>query len=255
MPNRVRLLYVWDMAKPEEMPPGALARAVTRAARTAALSTLGAGGWPYGSLVLLAVDPAGAPLLLLSTLAEHTKNFVADDRVSLLADGTASLAEPLTGPRASILGRLGRSTDPAHRARFLARHPDAAGYAGFGDFAIYAMTVERVHLVAGFGRIHWIDSADFLYAGETGALAAAEAEIVDHMNRDHAEAIDLYARHLLGQDGTGWRMTGCDAEGCDLLRDGRHARLPFDRPVASAEAARQELVALVRRARAAPPSA
>ena len=234
--------------------PAQQARAVARACRTASLATIMAGNGvplgghhPYASLVLVAFDHDASPLLLISRLADHTKNILGHDRVSLLCDGTAGLSEPLTGPRVSLLGVAEKTDDPRHRARYLARHPSAEMYAGFGDFAFYKMQVERAHLVAGFGKIHWLD--DYLYAGDTAALAEAEADILQHMNTDHADAVQLYATRLLGKSGNGWRLCGLDAEGADLLKDGEVARLDFAKTVATAEEARVELVRLVKQAR------
>lgn len=240
-----------------DLPPGAVARGVLRAADRATLATLVRGdqpdaGGPYASLVLMALDHDASPLLLISTLADHTRNVAADSRVSLLVDGTAGLDEPLTGPRVSVQGSAARTDDPRHRARFLARHPGAAMYAGFKDFAFYRVAVARAHLVAGFGRIHWIAAADLLFDTRgSAALAESEAAIVEHMNADHADAVQLYATRLLHQDGEGWRMTGVDPEGADLRHGGRVARLPFAAPVHDAESARAALVQLVRQARQA----
>lgn len=239
-------------SRAENLTPGAAARRLMRRQRTAALATSTAdGGWPYASLVLVAADHDGTPILLLSRLAEHTRNLEAEPRAALLFDGTAGLASPLTGERATVLGRAARTAEPRLRQRFLARHPDAAGYADFGDFGFFRFEVERAHLVAGFGRIHWAERADVLYQGDFSALAAHEAEIVDHMNGEHADAVQLYAVKLLGGAGDGWRMTGCDPEGCDLARGGETLRLDFEAPVATPEEARAELVRLVKRARAA----
>ena len=231
--------------------PAATVRRLIRAADTAALGVLHPdGGRPYISLVLVACDHDASPLLLISALAEHTRAIRADARVSLLFDGTAGLDSRLTGARATVLGTC--AVDEAARGRFLARHPDAAAYAGFADFACHRVAIERAHLVAGFGRIHWVDGTEVLRPLPAGSeLAAHEAGIVRHMNDDHADAVALYARVLLGLDGDGWRMTGCDAEGIDLRLGGRVARLDFARPVADAEAARRELVRLVREARSA----
>jgi len=241
---------------PDQQTPAWQARAVARACRTAVLATCmsGGGGQPYASLVLVAFDHDGAPLLLVSRLADHTKNILSDSRVSLLCDGTAGFAEPLTGPRASLQGRAEKTDDPHHHARFLARHPGAAMYAGFGDFGFWRIAVARAHLVAGFGRIHWFE--DYPIDGDWSALAEAEADILQHMNTDHADAVQLYATRLLGRTGDGWQLCGIDPEGCDLIRgdddSGRElARLPFGRSVADAEGARGELVRLVKQARAA----
>jgi putative heme iron utilization protein len=206
--------------------------------------------WPYASLVLVAADHDLSPILLISRLAEHTRAIGRDDRVSLLFDGTAGLAQPLTGPRLSVLGRAAPSDDDRLKARFLARHPDAALYASFADFHIYRVAIERAHLVGGFGKIHWIAAADLSSAPPPAALVEAEAGIVAHMNDDHADALDLYAVRLLGQTGTDWRMTGIDSEGFDLRRGGLVQRLSFDHAIATAEEARKALISLVARARA-----
>jgi len=225
-----------------------LLRSLDRAALATSLAPASGGG-PYVSLVLVATAPDGAPLLLLSDLAQHSVNIAAEPRVALLFDGTAGLSEPLTGARATVLGRAERSGDERLRARFLARHPGAALYAGFADFHLYRVAVERANLVAGFGRIDWIAAAELLPAG-LAALADSEADIVRHMNEDHETAVALYARVLLGRQGEGWRLTGIDAEGIDLRRDGEVARLDFAAPVGDAQAARAALVRLAQEARA-----
>ncbi|NQW08442.1 MAG: DUF2470 domain-containing protein [Alphaproteobacteria bacterium] len=230
-------------------------RALLRATDRATLATAqrDTGSWPYASLVMLALDPSARPLLLISSLADHTKNLERDPRASLLIDATQGLDEPLTGARATLMGRVTviDSADAATvaRDRFLRRHPSAELYAGFGDFACWRMEVDRAHLVAGFGDIHWIDGAEAIRP-PAGPLPDQESEVVAHMNADHAEAIELYACVLLGRQGVGWRLTGVDAEGADLRRSGEVARLTFDNPVRDAEGARVELVRLVKRARA-----
>lgn len=235
----------------EAASPAETARDLMRRCDTASLATaLGSQEWPYASLVLSAVDHAGSPILLLSTLAEHTQNLLRRPEACLLFDGTAGLDSRLTGARVSVLGHLERTDDASSRARFLARHPDAAGYADFGDFDFYALRVTRAHLVAGFGRIDWIEADDLLYpVPEDSPLGAQEADVIGHMNEDHADAIALYARELLGASGDDWQMTGVDPEGADLRRGGRVLRLPFDKPIRDAEGARVELVRLVKRAR------
>jgi len=229
-------------------------RSLLRGLDRASFATLLPGepaGWPYASLVLVAVDHDLTPILLLSDMAEHTKAIKAEDRVSLLFDGTVGLDQPLTGPRVTVLGRAARTDDERLKSRFLARHPDAALYAGFKDFAFYRLVVERVHLVGGFGQIRWISAAD-LAAPPAEGLAEAEAGIVAHMNADHADAVQLYAAKLIGRAGDGWKMTGIDPEGIDLRMGGEVARLPFDEPLRAAAEARKALVALVGKARALP---
>ncbi|TAJ85188.1 MAG: HugZ family protein [Reyranella sp.] len=229
-------------------------RGLLRALDRASLATLLPGepaGWPYASLVLVAVDHDLSPILLMSDMAEHTKAIKADGRVSLLFDGTGGLDQPLTGPRVTVLGRVERTGDERLKARFLARHPDAALYAGFKDFGFYRIALERAHLVGGFGKIRWIDVAE-LAPPQAEGLVEAEAGIIDHMNADHADAIQLYAAKLLGRAGDGWKMTGIDPEGIDLRRGGEVARLGFDAPLQAAGEARKILVNMVARARSMP---
>lgn len=236
-----------------EETPAFTARRLLRSLDRATLATSlgdGEGTWPYASLVLVAADFDASPLLLISTLAEHTKNVQRDSRASLLFDATQGLDDPLTGARVTVLGALRPDPDPIRLRRFVARHPAAALYAGFKDFALYRMTLARAHLVAGFGRIHWIDARAILPGDDGNAwLRDAEPGILDHMNRDHAATIDLYAEKLLGLGGSGWRLTGVDREGADLRRGGMVARLPFPAPVDDLDAVRQSFVALAQSAK------
>jgi hypothetical protein len=232
---------------------GTEARRLMRRSGFAALGTSHQGA-PYVSLVAVACRHDAAPLLMLSKLAQHTRNFLADSRVSLLFDGTREFADPLAGPRLTVLGRIEACDEVAPRERFVARHPDSAAYAGFGDFRLYRVAVERGHFVAGFGRISWIESAELRFSGDSGALAAAEPGILAHMNEDHADAVALFAERLLHKPGSGWRMTGIDPEGLDLRSGSETARIDFDAPVLNAAAARSALVALTHAARSAQPA-
>src|SRR5688572_9555369 len=116
--------------------PEAEARRLIRTRQHGALGTLMVGR-PYVSLVATACDIEAAPLLLLSDLAQHTKNLLADPRVSLLFEATAGNPDPLGGPRLTVIGRAERCDEPRAAVRFAARHPSSAQYAGFGDFHLY----------------------------------------------------------------------------------------------------------------------
>jgi hypothetical protein len=227
--------------------PAVFGRLLARGSSRAALAT-SLKGAPYASLVLFAVDLDASPLLLLSDLAQHSRNIAFEPRVSLLLDATAGHPDPLTGPRLTLLGNALRLDDPRCLGRFTSHHPSSADYAGFRDFHLYRVTVERGHLVAGFGRIDWIDGAAFRFRSNANALAAAEFDILRHMNEDHSEAIAQYASSLLGRRGTSWRMTGIDPEGIDMRCEGETARLDFAPPVVSPvltpQAARAALVQL-----------
>jgi putative heme iron utilization protein len=201
-------------------------------------------GWPYGSLVMIAVDHDLSPILLLSDLAEHTKNLAADARVSLLIDGTGGAEDPLSAPRVTLLGRIARSEDRGDAARYIAHHPAAALPAGFADFHYYRLTVERAHLVAGFGRISWLE-AEQLRPPVPDALVRDERRLIDALNQDAGLVRRLAAAS--GADGAdGWKIAGIDRDGIDLRQRGRALRTWFERPVDSVDDALGALETMLR---------
>lgn len=230
--------------------PRQAAKKLMREARSGALATLMVGsGDPYCSLVNVASAADGAPLLLISQLALHTRNILADPRASLMLDERKA-GDPLEGARVMLMGRAVADPGAEARARYLARQPESAMFAGFKDFAIYRIAVERAHLVAGFGRIVDLAPADILVdTGAAGPLMAREAEACAHMNADHAEAVRLYATRLLGAPDGAWQCVGCDPEGLELQLGRSALRLPFPRPVHSPSALRQVLRQLADAAR------
>jgi heme iron utilization protein len=222
--------------------PQVAAKKLLREGRTGALATLMVGsGDPYCSLVNVATAADGSPLLLLSRLAVHTKNLLADPRVSLMIDERKQ-GDPLEGARVMLMGRAAATGDPNARRRYLWRQSEAIAFADFGDFAFYRIGLNGVHLVAGFGRIVDLEPADLLIdlAG-ADALMAAEADAVDHMNRDHADTLRLFATNLLGAADGPWLCVGCDPEGLDLQHDRTGLRLPFPRRINSPDVLRQVL--------------
>ncbi len=132
------------------------------AARTATLSVIDvATGTPYGALVNIAASPKGSVVMLLSQLAKHTEGLVADPRASLLVTGRLPThGDVLTGFRASLMGKMQKTDDIDQRKMFLARHPYAETYAGFGDFSFWELMPHTIHAVAGFGRIVTVAAAD-----------------------------------------------------------------------------------------------
>lgn len=131
-----------------------LARELLAAGGAATLATLTPAGGPFASYVLAAPAKDGAPLMLLSDLAEHAKNLARDPRASLLVVREPEQgSEAMTATRLTLTGRAVKDADPGARRRFVARHPDAARYADFSDFSLYRFDIEAGHLVAGFGRI------------------------------------------------------------------------------------------------------
>lgn len=237
--------------------PARWAATLVRAARVGSLGTLEKGtGMPYTSLVTLATEPAGNPVMLISRLAVHTQNLMADARCSIMCDaqsmagGGRGADDPLALGRVTLIGRAGRIAPEPVRARFLARHPGAEMYVDFSDFGFYALQVERAHFIGGFGRIVDLPGADLVLDPEqAGALARAEPDIIAHMNDDHSDAIQLFATALLGEPAAHWRMSGIDPAGLDLVSEAGTARLWFDAPVTSPGAVRTELARLAAGAR------
>ncbi len=143
--------------------PASLARALVLGARTATLATLDRlTGHPYASLVTVAADPGGVPILLLSGLALHTRNLLADRRASLLYQGGEATPDPLAVSRVTLIGHLHSSSNAASKVRFLEHCPEARLYAGFSDFAFYEFAIERAHFIGGFGRIAELQGRDLL---------------------------------------------------------------------------------------------
>jgi len=242
---------------PADFDPAAVAKTLLRAKRSGTLGTLDRNtGHPFASLVNMATDLDGSPVILTSRLSTHTANLEADPRASVLLAETGR-GDPLAYPRLTVLGAFARlerdgADDARVRRRFLARHPKSELYADFGDFAFWRMNVASAHLNGGFARAADLAATDVL-TDLSGAddLIAAEAGAVAHMNQDHADALVLYATKLLGEDDGPWRVTGLDPDGADLAAGDRTARLPFQERVTSGGQLRQVLVALAKQARSA----
>jgi len=232
--------------------PKTAAKKLLREGRSGALATLMPGsGDPYCSLVNIASAADGAPLLLISKLAIHTKNILADPRVSLMIDERKE-GDPLQGARVMLMGTVATTDDPDVRRRYLTRQPEAEMFAGFADFAFYKMNLKGVHLVAGFGRIVDLKPQEVLTATDDAAeLVAAEPDILAHMNADHADTCRLYARKLLGAPDGDWRCVGCDPEGLELQLERTALRLPFPQRVRAPGVLRQVLKQMADEARAA----
>jgi hypothetical protein len=250
------LMAVNEAPKPAgSASPDDVARAARRLMRTAlkgALATLDREtGHPYASLVLVATEPGGAPVFLISRLALHTQNLQRDRRCSLLIDATDGLGDPLTGGRLTLSGEARRSSSPTALRRFLARHPSAEAYAGFADFSTYSLDVMGAHFIGGFGRI--VDLPAAALATDTAdarPLIEAEHAIIAHMNEDHPDAVQLYATVFGGAAPGAWRMCGIDPDGADLLHCTSAVRLEFPSRICTPQQARAMLVSQVQRARA-----
>src|ERR1700675_530315 len=235
--------------------PAKLGRSLLRRSRQGALATLSPGsGDPYCSLVNVASHGDGSPILLISRLALHTQNILADSRVSLMLDERAQ-GDPLEGSRIMLAGRAEQASGDAVatlRRRHLNAHPSAEAFVDFKDFSFFRIRPAGAHLVAGFGRIVDLKTEQFLTAtSDAGALLEAEQGAVEHMNADHRDAMKLYATRLLGAEPADWRCTGCDPDGIDMQAGPTTLRLDFPRRIAAPAALRQMLKELADQARTA----
>lgn len=237
--------------------PVAVAKERLRATRAGALATIDRNtGHPFSSLVNVATDVDGSPVVLISRLATHTANLEADPRASVLLAATDK-GDPLAHPRLTVLGSFAHIARDAAEApriarRFLSRHPKSRLYAGFGDFAFFRLLVVSAHLNGGFARAADLAAGDILTGIEDAAeIVDAEESAVAHINADHGEAVRLLATRLLGGADGAWAVTGIDPDGVDLALGDDIARLPFASRVTNGHALRQTLADLAAAARRA----
>jgi len=246
-----------DTARPpEDFNPIAVAKQLLRSTRAGALATIDRNtGHPFSSLVNVATDADGSPLILVSRLSAHTANIEVDPRASVLLASTGK-GDPLAHPRLTVLGTFvnisADAPDAARvRRRFLSRHPKSALYAGFGDFTFWRLQVASAHLNGGFARAADLKAANVITSLEDAAeIVEIEENAVKHMNADHPDAVRLYATKLLGEADGAWEVTGVDPDGLDLALGDRIVRMPFAERVTTALALRKTLAEWGARARA-----
>lgn len=253
--QRQELLYDPKVPTPSH---AEYARTLASRVQVGSLCTLVAtepAGYPYGSFVTFALDE-GSPVFLISTLAEHTRNLLADPRASLLITEPGD-GDPLARGRVTLIGPCTRLTEEAQqraRAAFCAAHPDSAYYIDFADFGLFGLKVTAVRYIGGYGRMSWVGCEDW-YRAAPDPLAAHAAGILEHMNEDHRDTLVLYCRAFSrAADTSAAVMTGVDRYGFEMsattAAGPRPIRLGFTQPVATPEQVRTELVALAKQARA-----
>jgi heme iron utilization protein len=252
MPDRLP-----ENARPaEDFNPVAVAKSLLRATRSGALATLDRNtGHPFSSLVNVATDIDGSPLILVSRLSTHTANLENDPRASVLLAATGK-GDPLSHPRLTVLGTFTNiprddPQDARLRRRFLSHHPKSQLYAVLPDFSFWRLNVAAAHLNGGFARAADLKAGDIM-TDMAGAEEIVEIEegAVTHMNADHPDAVRLYATRLLGEPDGHWQVTGVDPDGLDLALGDRTARLHFAERVAGGQALRKTLAEYGARARA-----
>ena len=232
------------------------ARTLAHLGRTGTLATLSRRhpGHPFASIMPYALDEAGRPLFLISTMAMHTQNLQGDPRASLLVTQPDWSGDPLAAGRLTLMGEaraLPAGAVAAARAAYLARHERAGSWVDFDDFGFWRLEIQDVYFVGGFAAMDWVTAVDYL-AARPDPLADAAAGIVEHMNRDHAGALIAYARHFAGEAADEATMVSVDRLGFKLrLRQGERlhsVRIPFPREVTTAAQSREVLIEMLRTA-------
>lgn len=234
------------------------ARTLVHAGRfgTLATSSRKVPGYPFPSLVAFADDRDGSPLLLLSQLAVHTQNLAHEPRAALSI--VPHSEEPLASARLSLMGMI-QEVDSheleALRQIYLTVHPEAEQWLSFADFTLRRLHVEHAYLVAGFGRMGWIDSSEYV-AAAPDPLADHATAIIEHMNSDHADALPLYCRAFAGLEARTASMLSVDSRGMllqALTDDGpKVIRVPLPRAVTTPDELRKLLIEMLQIARSQP---
>jgi heme iron utilization protein len=228
---------------------------LVRASPFATLASLSGDGFPLATLTSVATDMDGAPVILVSRLSGHTTNLLANPRCSLLFARTGK-GDPLAHPRISVMAEAAvvdrDGADGARiRRRFLARQPKAGLYVDFPDFLFFRMVIRSASLNGGFGKAYELTAADLVSdVSDATGLIEAEADILAHMNDDHAEAVRLYATKFGKREDGSWRMVSLDPDGFEVAASGELVRIGFGERLTHPDAAHAELVRLARLARA-----
>jgi putative heme iron utilization protein len=223
-------------------------RQLLRAHRYGALSTLSKkfNGHPFGSITPYLVDHDGSLLILISTLAEHTKNILADPRVSLITHSQDNPHIQAQG-RVTVMGEARMVAERAETGRrYLRYFPEAKAYFAMHDFSFYRIVPEAIRYIGGFGNIHWVNAQDYLVPA--CPLIDQEDGVIAHMNSDHQEALRNCCRHFHRHEAAQVEMLGMDCDGFDVRADENVLRFDFAELVLDAQRAREALVDMARQA-------
>jgi hypothetical protein len=212
-------------------------------------------GFPFGSLMPYALDPAGRPLFLISNMAMHTQNVKADPRASLFVTQPSADGDPLGAARATLIGNILQVPEEdkaAVRELYLARHENSRYWVDFADFSFFRMDILDLYYVGGFGVMGWVTAADYAIT-TPDPLADSAQGILTHMNADHVDSMILLARAHSQLEATEATMTAVDRLGFHLrlkTAEGmKGTRINFPNEVRTPNETRTALVEMVRQAR------
>lgn len=201
-------------------------------------------GYPFGSIAPYVLDYDGQPVMLISDIAQHTRNIKQNNKVSLTIFDRYS-NDPHASGRLTWIGDVQPvdSNDTEISRRYLRYFPSSESYFQAHDFSFYCIHLRRARFIGGFGQIFWVEADEMLLQNP---FRQAETGIVKHMNEDHEKALRHYCAALKGIEVQTVAMTGIDSEGFDLLADGRKLRIDFGSPISTVEEARAALAKLAR---------
>lgn len=236
---------------------GAEARSLIRNERHGVLSTISrkVSGWPFASVTPYALSAAGEPIILISEIAEHTKNLRADPRASLFIQDSKMIQDPQAGARITLMGRatpVPESEQGDARRRYLSRFPQSESYFQVHDFSLFRLSIEHVRFIGGFGEIYWLEPSEVLQR-DTDPLARYAEGICKHMNKDHPDALILYCAAFSNLMVDAAEMIGIDMHGFDILArigsESRRVRIEFPSIVSTSEEVRSVMVAMLKQAK------
>jgi len=201
------------------------------------------------------LDEQGRPIFLISTMAMHTQNLKADARASVLVTQDDAGGDPLGASRVTLIGNvvpIAKAEVGVARSLYLGRHANSRYWVDFEDFSFYRMEILDIYFVGGFGVMGWVPAAEYL-SSQPDPLADSMAEIIQHMNADHKDALALLARGFARIDSEEATMTAVDRLGFHVRLKTpagmRGARIAFLREVRSSVETRKVLVEMVQQAR------
>jgi heme iron utilization protein len=226
------------------------AKQFLRSTQHGILSTLSikCSGYPFGSVTPFILGHDGQPIILISTIAEHTKNIISNPKVSLLVFAKGDDLQ--ANARLTLIGEaehIGKD-DADLMARYSRYFPESAGYFAMHDFSFYRININQARYIAGFGRMGWVAGRDLNMLAKTRTIAALETDMIDHMNQDHADSLIQYCQHFYQITPTRALLIGIDSDGFDVevaIEDTiKTLRFNFAAPIFDANSARAAFVSI-----------
>jgi heme iron utilization protein len=211
-------------------------------------------GYPFGSVTPFILGHDGQPIILISTIAEHTKNIIANPKVSLLVFAKGDDLQ--ANARLTLIGEaenIGKD-DADLMARYCRYFPDSVGYFAMHDFSFYRINIAQARYIAGFGKMGWLEGNTLNIQAESNNIAALETNMIEHMNKDHADSLMAYCQHFHGVTPSSALLIGIDSDGFDVEvvvdDEIKTLRFNFSAPIFDANSARAAFVAMSKQVRA-----